>query len=395
MTLSYNDLIGQNVEPEFKFFFKTVDETVFLSNAPYIRRSVGQVSIGSIQVEVDNADQSWNTLKASKKDNLGKSGEYKLFIDVPPLDSLVIFTGSLESVEYKNTRVFLTFRDKLSTTIKKRLGNGQSPVKYYPATWTLENPADIVWDILTVHGGLDSTQSSANVDIDYDAWVLWKSFMTTVQYKIRAEFKGDNIQSALKLIGSLTNSTFFSSGDGRIVSRFFIGANLAAVNAYTTDETDGIPEDKFDRRDIINKYIVFHGFDPSLDTFAGSVTIEDATSQTDFGLFDETFDSKKVWHSTSISATDWAIRELDETNEPIERIEFDTFLHGFGEDPANGITLTDPLLDFTAIGMRIEDLTLRGKEGTSIIAGRKIDLFDFFILDDSINGELDSSFGLI
>ncbi len=55
------------------------------------------------------------------------------------------------------------------------LGSGQAPVDYFSGI--AKNSAQLVWDILTIYGGLDNTASSANTDIDYDAWSDWNTAM--------------------------------------------------------------------------------------------------------------------------------------------------------------------------------------------------------------------------
>jgi len=384
--------------PERKFEYKTVDKSDYVETWASISRRADKVTSGNVSLAVQNSDKSWNDILANPQNHLLGVGEIK--IGYTAIAFMTLFKGKLEKPDFKSKEaVGLVFRDRISYFTKKRVGSSQSPADYYSASsytvfgdsdWSSgRNPAHLLWHLLTFWGGLDNTESAANTDIDWDKFVTYRILMDSQAYKIQAQFKGDVLESLLRLFNEITLSTVFSEADGKVVCKFWLGQDTADVQSYNNTKWKDLPTDKTDRLKIINKYIVYYGYNPGADTFAGSITRQDATSQSNYGLFDETFEGKKIWHYGSASAINFAERVLDDTKDPIEEVEFTSYLLAYRQQLWDALKLTETFYGWSDQGFRIENLNYNINDGTIRIFGRLTGLYHFLILDDTTFGKLD------
>jgi len=388
----------QNSKPYRKFEYKTVDKTDHVKTWSPISRRADKITSGNITLALQNVDKSWNDILDNPQNHFLATGEIK--IGYTSVGEMTLFKGKLEVSDFSDRLTArLSFRDRISYFVKKRVGSSQIPADYYSASsytvfgdddWSSgRNPAHLLWHLLTFWGGLDTEESAANTDIDWDKFETYRILMDSQAYKIQAQFKGETLESALKLFNEITLSTVFSEADGKIVCKFWLGQDTADVQSYNNDKWKDLPTDKSERLKIINKYIVYYGFAPSTDTFAGSETRDDATSVSDYGLFDKTFEGKKVWHYSSASAINVAERLLADTKDPFEEVEFTSYLLAYRQQLWDALKLTDTFYGWVDQGFRIENLNYNINKGEVKIFGRLTDLFSFLILDDTTFGVLD------
>jgi hypothetical protein len=389
----------QNSKPERIFEYKTVDKSGQVEKWSSISRRADKITSGNVTLAVQNTDKAWNDILANPQNHLDELGEIK--IGYTSIGYMTLFKGKLEKPDFHNRlSVSLSFRDRISYFTKKRVGSSQSPADYYSASsytvfgdddWSSgRNPAHLLWHLLTFWGGLDNTESVANTDIDWNKFETYRILMDSQAYLIQAQLKGDTLESVLREFYGITLSTVFSEADGKVVCKFWLGQDTADVQSYSSAKWKDLPMDKIERMKIVNKYIVYYGYDPSADTFTGSETRDDATSISDYGLFDKTLEGKKIWHYSSASAINVAERLLADTKDPFEEVEFTSFLLAYRQQLWDALKLTDTFYGWTDRGFRIENLNYNINDGTIKIFGRLTDLYHFLILDDAVYGKLDT-----
>jgi len=249
------------------------------------------------------------------------------------------------------------------------------------------NPADLAWEILTVYGGLSGITSSANPDIDYDLWVIWKSYCFTFQYLIQGHFAGDSINDILIKISRITDSMIYVTGAGKIGFRIFIEDTTSPMD-ITRDDLLEFPRIFIDSTELMNYLTVYYGYNPATQIWLSSLIAQNSQSQTDFGLF--TLQEKDVvlWHSGYYSAEAYAVKKLDREKEPIGEGECLLPLKGFTTGVGRGLDITEAFRGFANKGLRIEVERGEIEKGHINLEGVIVDLKEWLILGDPIFGEL-------
>ena len=188
------------------------DYSSYVKSISSITRT-SELTAGYVDVELNNAGGDFDDFldDSMALDHAVMISLY--FADIA--ESLPIFTGYIEAIDMGLKSVRLRIRDRLSVCLEKTIGSGESPILYDPA---ISDVSEIVWDLLTTYAKLDSTASTANVDIDYTSFLLWQTDMNTGgnAYSLRAYLSGPTVGSILNRMADLTNSIFWVNGEGRI-----------------------------------------------------------------------------------------------------------------------------------------------------------------------------------
>ncbi|MDH4164668.1 MAG: hypothetical protein OEW15_18560 [Nitrospirota bacterium] len=273
-----------------------------------------------LAITLRNNDKTFNAIRTNKPGNFGTVGVVSLghgadFVDV--------FSGKLDDVEYHITdqhRATLTFAHKLKACVERTLGS-----EAYPITYTDMNPADLSWELLVTRGGLDATAGAGNPDIDYAYWLDYKTICTELGFVLSAEFKGQSIAEALRLIGYLTDALIFPDPTGKAMHRKLLPREDTTYYTFTDANAhlQGTTL-RCNRSRVINKMKAWYGYNPATQTWAGSVTKENATSQANYGLLGREADSTAVYHANLLSATAWAERMVGRYTDPADTLEFRT-----------------------------------------------------------------------
>lgn len=346
-------------------------------------------------VTVLNDAGEFNFLNTTKT-NLTKAGQLKVGYAGELINR---YEGKLDRVEFSADRrpfARLTFRTRVGEILQKTIGSEPTPVLYTSSNY---NPMDLAWDILTNYAGLDNTASAANVDIDYDSWAKTKTLHTALAFEVKARYTGQTVADAISQIADLTDTVIYGEADGKIVFKKYV-PEVTAGGFYEFDSQNADIQTArmgFDRKKrIINKAVVSYGYNPSTQIWAGVVTVEDTTSQTNFGLNSRVFQNVNVWHETQLSATSHADHIVYRYADPAEEIVFDTkrgtqaLIHQIGDV----IEVTWPDRSYTNKKFRIYGLTGQLSEGKYQVTAEvfdKLTLGNYFILDDATNGLLDNN----
>jgi len=381
----------QMVRAGIWFRHKDVDYTNYLNDVSTITRSA-ELTSGFGSAILSNIEQIWN-LFLSDRTEIGTIAQLgiKLPDDLGFTNEKELFTGRVEDVSYTEAEAILKIRDKMVSTLEKRLGNGENPVEYL----TPQNPADMAWDLLTTHGGLDNTASTANTDIDYTSWSSYKTDCTTLKYSLRAKFTGHYITTALLLIADLTSSYIWIGEDGKFKFKRpippFIPGTLPSYNRSNCLAIDA----SVTKENLINSFRCRYGWDEDINEWAGSHLAEDEASKTEFGTYPGVEEDKVVWHADLDSATEHAERVVDKNKQPLIKVTVTSTLKGIFLSLGDTILVTELLKNLNPIYARVEEI-----QNVDIAQG----LVDFicrdisdekilaFVLDDAYLGLLDQDY---
>lgn len=288
--------------PERIFNYKGVAKSDYVNSYGSISRNAESITAGNVSLQIINTDQSWNDILATPTSHIGVGlTASTIQIGYTGIGFITLFTGELDDSNFSNIdSVGLTFRDKISNWTKIQIGSSQSIADYYSAAGILvtdfsasttrnwsagKNPADLIWSILTLYGGLDSTESAANTDIDWTTFSEFRNMLSAINYKIQAKFQGENITSVLKDICEKTNSTIFSEMDGKLYCRYWLGSDTASIQTYTSAKWFDLPTVDQNKLEIRNRYEVYYGL---TFTQLETGTASGATTLT-------IYDSAKTW----------------------------------------------------------------------------------------------------
>jgi len=203
----------------------------------------------------------FNFFIADRINSLGKPCHLGFYFD-GTLGYLYLMTGTVEEVSYNGATITLSIRDKMAPMLENRIGSGQAPADYYTQRDPF-NPATIVFNILTAWGGLDSTFSTDNIDINFTSWQAWFDRCTAHSYEVRARFPGMTIQNALLRIGDLTNSFIWVDAEGFFQFTMFEPPYVAGAGDETFDLDNSIDIDiDIDKSTVRNVMNIYYGHDP-------------------------------------------------------------------------------------------------------------------------------------
>jgi len=374
--------------------YKGVDYTSYLNDVSTITRSADLTS-GAGTATLSNISQIWNLFLADRTEigNISQIG-IKLAAEHGVSNEKALFTGKVEDVSYAEAEAILKVRDKMVSTLKKKLGNGENPVEYL----TPQNPADLAWDLLTTHGGLDDTASTDNTDIDYTSWNSYKTDCDTLKYSLQARFTGHYITNALLMIANLTNSYIWIGGEGKFKFKRpippFTPGILPRYNRSNCLEIDA----SITKENLINHFRCRYGYNPDIDEWAGSYLAEDEASKTDFGTFSDVEEDKTVWHADLDSATEYADRTVDKNKQPLTLLTITSTLCGIFLSLGDTILVEEALKDWGAVYARIIDIqNIDIAQGLVCFVCRDIsdEQIAAFVLDDPYWGILDQDYNPI
>jgi len=283
--------------------------------------------------------------------------------------------------------------------------------------WNFENPAKIIWSVLTGYNwdtdtqeawsdsvlALDRTQSDSNTEIDYLSFVdsVSKLGGTGVANDIKGfisyeEAAKDFFESLLILfLGSI-----FTDPNGRIVLktwtpeigdptvRAFKDSRKIAALGYvrSIDEVINSVVVQFKRADRWE----FSGFGVAFDS---TFIQKDATSITNFGEF--TLETQSKWHSSNGNHVEnFAQRLIGKFAEPPLNIDFKTGLDGLRSQIGDVIQVTDDKYGFDSLAGEISKIEKKLDEDPKEISIRLRKDDDLQVTWGFLGSEVDEGDGL-
>jgi hypothetical protein len=340
------NLLKPSVKPRCKFLYDNVDKTSQILKIGTIRRDVN-LSSGKAVVTLNNTGGWWNFLKAANN-ALGDTAEIQVYIEGDAANIYTLFKGTTRHPVYEGSTVTLNLKDHNSKFLDKSVGSNDSPVTYWQAqTW---NADEVVWRLLTTHGGLSGLHSPANTNIDYTAYAAWRdNHIVANNYGISGVVKGQSVAECLMIICQMTHSYIWINNDGLVdfAPPHELGYAYAAGNTGSRKKSGqgrdlDMPDDK-----ILNDVTVRHGYNFSRGSWTGSVNDTDATSIAKFGTFKKTVEGRIFWHGTSASATSDRDATLTDYAYPLRFFDLTAGVPAIMEDLGKKITVSDTLKDIT------------------------------------------------
>jgi len=296
-----------------KFVYDATHETSKIQALGSISRMASKIVSGGTQVTLVNTAQYWNKFLSDKtnirqtatlqlgvgvENTIARAGVARAGITVANLTTLKtgsvvssgifvpgagqwfdVLTGWGDDPLFQGSYTTLAIRDKFAGLFEKTIGSQAAPVDFYSIA---HNPADLAWHILVDYGGLDSTVSTANTDIDYTTWLSWWTDCDTVSLSLEARFNGQTVKQALQLVRDLSNSGIFVAGDGKLnFFRFKQAAAPSSPQHYTTRTMKDFSI-RLDDSQILNYLRTFYDLEIA-DTIVTNGDMEAADSWTTAG----------------------------------------------------------------------------------------------------------------
>lgn len=317
---------------EFTFAGSDMSDKVF--RYATISRDATDVVGKSYKVTLENATQTFNSM-ITDKTQFFKDGifNYGFSTESATNDTLQMFGGVLTKTTFANNRVDLLFQDKLARLKDKTIGTKKNPVSFVN---TNVYPSDLAWWVVTSFGDLSAVKSTSNPDIVFTQWEEFHNIFVDNSIFVRAEFKGEDVIEALQEIQRLTDSVIYAEGDNKLYFNRWTGAGS---DSFTVTDSLLQAEKKLkmtiDATEITNSVKVLAGYNPSSDTWAHEISIQNTDSINSYGRHEVVYDETKVWYANSLGANNLAERIAFRKSEP--NIEI------------------DPIIPFTAPNIQLGD----------------------------------------
>lgn len=298
---------------EFTFAGSDMSDKVF--KYATISRDATDVVGKSYKVTMENATQTFNSI-ITDKTQFFKEGifNYGFSTESATNDTLQMFGGVLTKTSFANNRVDLIFQDKLARLKDKTIGTKKNPVTFVN---TNVYPSDLVWWVVTSFGGLDGVRSSSNVDIVFEQWDEFHTIFVDNNILVNAQFEGEDIVEIVQEIQRLTDSVIYTEGDNKLYFNRWTGAGS---DSFTV--TDSLMQAAkklkmtIEATEITNVVKVLAGFNPSSDTWASEVSLQNTDSVNSYGAHEVVYDDTVVWYTNSFGANNLAERIVFRKSEP-------------------------------------------------------------------------------
>jgi len=342
-------LMAQENFPLIRFSFDGSDYDEYVWNIGTLHRD-DQLNTGVSIVKVSNSDDTWSGLFYDDLTNMGKAASVSLYWSGDS-EYMPLVTGVVFDVKFRDPDCLIYIKDRFADLLKHPLGSGQVPVDLYSGI--AMNSADLVWKILTTYGGLDSTASTANTDIDYTAWSGWRINMGS--FALRARFTGQSIRSALLTIARLSTSMIWIDNTGK----FNFAPNFTVGETFTTSTFRRLDVD-ISMENLINNYDVYYDYDPDNPLpFSGPYAGNDAASEANYGAQTHIIEDRTVWHDTLASATAGSNLFLGKYSDPlIIAIPHCPSFYHYRTDVGDRITLTQAFKGISTDNFRIQSVDM-------------------------------------
>lgn len=361
---------------ERTFLIGTSDYSQWVEKWPTFSRRWDEIRPRNLRVNLANGAKTFNFLRLDK--TLLKA-EATLSMGFPS-DTIDLFAGTIRSVAYQGETCELTIVDKFQTLSDRTVGTSAEEVQYVGSVYL---PSDIAWWVVTSYGGFDTTASSSNVDIDYDAFLTWAGVFSGDSVGCRARFTGQRITEILKKISHSTHSAIFIKENRLFFSRFSIAdPNVSSLGA---DQLHDVRL-SFDVDDIINAQIVSYQYQVG-STHLYAYSEINTSSVNSFGRKEALLADENFWYHTSLHAANLAQRMLETNSQPDDKLEATVGMVGLPRVIGETVTIIDA---FHGIGenYRILEHSVNMDTGVVKFTADRRQLSQFFYLDTSSLGSL-------
>jgi len=347
------NLLKPSVKPRYKFLYDSVDKTSQVLKIGTIRRDVN-LSSGKALITLNNAGGWWNFLKATN-DALGDTAEIKAYVSGDEANAYTLFKGTVLHPVYEGKDVTIQIKDHNSKFLDKPVGSNANPDTFWQSQTV--SAEEVVWRLLTVHGGLNTLNAPTNPDIAYTAFAAWRdNHIVANSYGIKGLVKGQTVAECLMIICQMTHSYIWVNNDGKVdfAPPYDPGYSYDEGNTGSRKKP-GQGRDLEEPTDkILNNVTVRHGYNFSQGSWVSSVTDTDATSIAKFGTFKKTVEGRIFVHNTSASATSDRDATLNDYAFPLRFFNLIGGIPAIMEDLGRQITVDDTLKDISGATPYVE-----------------------------------------
>ncbi len=306
-----------------KFTIGDSDYTDFVTRWPKITKKWNDIRPLNIAITLSNEDQTFDFFI---DEPYKMANETKIEFGVPwSVESaagtdeyLTLHEGKISNVKYGKSNCTLSVVDKIKPFAERVLGDEDTPLDYTGSDYL---PSDLAWYWATSYGGLDTTKSTANTDIDYDDFSAWAEVFSSSSILARAYFKGTKLNEAFRKLGRITRSSIYVE-DGKLrFARYTETTSITlALGEDPIIDIKGIIDDKA----IVNKHITFGDYNVNSETYSVVTNDEDTTSVNTYGLRELIEKDANVWYVNSDSTLDLSQRIVLTQKNPYLQLKLKT-----------------------------------------------------------------------
>lgn len=327
----------ENIPPIVrKFWIGSDDYSDYVTKWPRVKRTWDRVRPVSVTINLNNADQTFNFFHTDKTKLMG-SCVLQLGMTHPTSgDELIeIHSGKIERVKLSGKTGSITVTDKTKPFSELQLGDNETALDFTGSNYL---PSDLVWYMVTSHGGFDATTNSSNPDIDYPAFLDWAAVFSGDSVYVKGYFEGKKISEALRIVSRITRSAIFLKDNKLSFHRFSIAdSHQTVLNWDNLLKVDLLLDDKT----VINKQYVLANYDQTSD-YHTITTFDVSTSSVDsYGMREQTESDKNIWYVDSISAINLAQRVVNVGDEPFSDYQLTSNISGAIRQIGETILLND------------------------------------------------------
>lgn len=347
-------------DPVVRFTMAGSDHSSRVIKWPTIRRDAEKFTPLNIGIQLSNADGLYNSFYSQIYTiNTSCSIDVGFTHPTSGYEYVRVYTGKVQKVSYPDqANISLSLYDKIYDLSQIKVGQSDAP-----ASFTSQIPSDIAWTLCTSYGNFSSTQSSANLDIDYESFQKWSASFSQDNVVATAIFKGTKVTEALAAVADHTDSYVWVDGWGKIVFERFT-ENSSTDFTLEEGQYSSIKMN-IDNTRVVNRQYVSYNYSISSDYWQNQLSAVNTTSVNSFGVQDNIFESSKIWYTNSSHASNIANRRVSRWGTPPRNFEIDVPLFGIDRKPIDMIRFVNSFFTVTsATGWRIsaQEVTLDPKK---------------------------------
>lgn len=360
-----------------KFFLGTSDYSNSVMKWPTFKNEWNKLRPTSMTIRLANEDKKFNFLRTDKL-ILNTESEVQFGYTHPQSgDELVsMFIGKADNVKYSSGLVDITIFDKFKQLTERVVGSSDEPVLFTGSNYI---PADIVWWLITSYGGMDTTKTSSNVDIDYDSWLTWWNVFSADSVFMNARFDGQKVNECVRKFGRHTYSAIHQHENRITFDRFTLADT--AVSSFGDNSIIDLSLE-FSGKDIINKQYIFADYDQTSDFHQTTVFDQNIASINSYGLREDNEKDENIWYVGSGPALNAAQRVISVQKDPEDKIAMKTPLMGLIRLIGETVTIADSFHGIDG-SYRVMDKTFDLEKGLMTMGVDRSQIFGAFILDTS------------
>lgn len=361
---------------------------------PSFKREVDNIKPISLTVPLANDDKAlnyiFNNTTLLNQDVTLQMG----LVDSDGNDELMdLFKGKIESSRMSGGQLSISLLDRFKGFTETILGDTTSggALQFVNSDHL---PGDLMWTMVTCYGGFDTTQSSANTDINYASFIDWKNIFIGDSILLNAKFTGQKMSDFMTKMGKVLDSSFIFENNKL---KFYRGS-IQVSSEFNNLDNSSIKkvEVRLDEKKIVNKFRASGGWSVDSNYYTINQTDVDSASQVTYGVRDDKLEDSVVWLSDEASALNLAERYVFKGRNPLLNYEIKSTLGALYYRIGDGLNFDDQQLDVASTtNFYVEGFGVDMDTGETIIKTRNMPQLPAFILDVDTYSVLDKDYNFL